>query len=254
VFRKLGLATMLFAFLLVLSGCTETTQPITAESEGIWNQYFVYPLSFSITYVAELFNENYGVAIIIVTIFLRLLLLPLMITQTKSTKAMQAIQPEMQALREKYSAKDQQTQQKLQQETMKLFQEHKVNPFAGCLPLLVQMPILIAFYHAIIRTSEISQHSFLWFALGEPDRFVLPIIAGLTTYIQQKMMTVPDNPQMKMMLYLMPIMIFAFAMFFPSALSLYWVIGNIFMIVQTYFITGNKAMEKKELKAGGNKK
>ncbi|OLO17229.1 OxaA precursor, partial [Bacillus licheniformis] len=180
--------------------------------------------------------------IIIVTILIRLLILPLMIKQTKSSKAMQALQPEMQKLREKYSSKDQKTQQKLQQETMALMQKHGVNPLAGCFPILIQMPILIGFYHAIMRTREIAEHSFLWFDLGERDPyFILPILAGVFTFIQQKLMmagTAQQNPQMAMMLWLMPIMIVVFAISFPAALSLYWVVGNLFMIAQTFFIKG----------------
>lgn len=242
---------------MVMTGCTEINVEITEESEGFWNQYIVYPLSWLITYVAETFNENYGLSIIIVTLIIRLAILPLMIKQTRSSKAMQALQPEMAALKEKYSSKDQKTQQKLQKETMELFQKHGVNPLAGCFPLLVQMPILIGFYHAIMRTREIAEHNFLWFDLGEKDPFyLLPIIAGITTFIQQKMMMAGNanqNPQMAMMLWLMPIMIVVFAITFPAALSLYWVVGNLFMIVQTYFIKGPELKEVSG-KAGGAKK
>jgi YidC/Oxa1 family membrane protein insertase len=240
--RKIALLIALIGILAVLSGCTEINEPITSDSEGIWNKYFVYPLSFLITYFATLFNESYGIAIVVVTILIRLVLLPLMIKQTQNSKAMQAIQPELKELREKYSSKDQKTQQKLQQETMQLFQKHGVNPLAGCFPLLVQMPILIGFYHAIMRTGEIANHNFLWFDLGEADPFfILPIVAGVTTFLQQKLMmagTENQNPQMAMMLWIMPIMIVVFAVTFPAALSLYWVVGNIFMIIQTYFIKG----------------
>ncbi len=238
-----------------MTGCFDIDQPITSDSEGFWNSYFVYPLSWLIIYFGELLN-SYGLAIIVVTILLRILILPLMIKQTKSAKAMQAIQPEMQKLREKYSAKDQQTQQKLQQEMMGMFQERGVNPLAGCLPLFVQMPILLGFYHAIMRTEIISEYSFLWFELGAPDPFVLPIVAGITTFIQQKMMMVTDNPQMKILLYVMPVMIFVFAIFFPSALTLYWVVGNLFMITQTYFITGPNVgkVDTAEATTGGKKK
>ncbi len=226
----------------ILTGCTEFNQPITSDSEGFWNEYIVYPLSMLIIKTAEIAGGNFGVSIIIVTILVRLVILPLMIKQTKNSKAMQAVQPEMEALRKKYSSKDQKTQQKLQEETMKLFQENKVNPLAGCFPLIVQMPILIGFYHAISRTREIAQHEFLWFNLGQPDPFyLLPIIAGITTFIQTKMTmagTAGQNPQMVMMQYIMPIMILVFAINFPAALSLYWVVGNIFTIIQTYFIKG----------------
>lgn len=252
--RKKVIIVLALLALVVLSGCTEYNQPITEESTGIWNQWFVYPLSMLLTWMANFFSGSYGLAIVIVTIIIRLVLLPLMIQQTKSSKAMQALQPEIQKLREKYSSKDQKTQQKLQQETMELFQKHGVNPLAGCLPILVQMPILVAFYHAIMRTMEIKTHDFLWFSLGSPD-YILALLAGITTFTQQKIMMgqAPPNPQMKMMLYIMPIMIIVFAVNFPAALSLYWVIGNIFMIIQTYFISGpNVQADSKSM--GGAKK
>src|SRR5690606_26726338 len=135
--------------ILLASGCTNIEAPIDPEG-GIWDRYFVYPLARALDYFAKLLNpsgdvayDHYGWAIIIVTIILRLLTLPLMIKQIKSSRMMAALQPEMQKIREKY----QKDQQKMQQETMKLFQQHNVNPLAGCLPILVQMPILIAFYH-----------------------------------------------------------------------------------------------------------
>nr|WP_279665621.1 YidC family membrane integrase SpoIIIJ [Ectobacillus ponti] len=246
---------LLTVLVSVISGCNQVNQPITAESTGVWNQYFVYPLSWLITAVARTFGNDFGLAIIVVTLIIRCALLPLMVKQTKSTKAMQGLQPEMAKLREKYSSKDQATQQKLQQEMMQLYQQHGVNPLAGCLPIFIQMPILIAFYHAIMRTAEIKQHSFLWFDLGVHDPYyILPVVAGITTFIQQKLsmtggaMEGPQAAQMKMMLWLMPIMIVVFAVNFPAALSLYWVVGNIFSIGQTYFIKGP---DIKAAKAGG---
>lgn len=255
--KKVLLLAALMGMVILLSGCMEVDQDITSESTGIWNQYFVYPLSWLIIYVANLFNESYGMSIVIVTILIRLVLLPLNVKQIKSSKAMQEIQPELQKLREQYSSKDANTQQKLQQETMALFQKNGVNPLAGCLPIFAQMPILIAFYHAIMRTAEIQTHSFLWFSLGEPDPYyILPLLTGVATYLQQKLMMAGTNttqnammPQMTMMLYMMPIMIAVFAIFFPAALSLYWVVGNIFMIFQTLLIK-NPMMKTKP--AGGN--
>ncbi|TLS35132.1 YidC family membrane integrase SpoIIIJ [Pseudalkalibacillus caeni] len=254
--KKLTLAFLLIGLVALLTGCN-VNEPITSESTGFWNEFVVYPLSWVLTQVAEFFGGNYGLAIIIVTLLIRTLLLPLMIKQTRSSKAMQALQPEMKKLREKYSSKDQETQQKLQKEMMELFQTHGVNPLAGCLPILVQMPILLGFYHSIMRTGEIASHNFLWFSLGEPD-IILAVTAGVTTFIQQKIMMggaegAAANPQMKMMLYIMPVMIVVFAISFPAALSLYWVIGNLFMIVQTYFITGPK-IQSDSPKTGGAKK
>ena len=248
--KKYGLLLAFIAVLVLLSGCTEVDQPITAESEGFWNTIFVYPLSWVIIKIAEIFNNGYGISIILVTVFIRLILLPLNIKQVKSMKATQAIQPQLRELQKKYSSKDQNTQQKLQKETMELFQKNGVNPLAGCLPILVQMPILIAMYHAIMRTGEIKNYSFLWFELGSPDPiFLLPLLTAGFTFLQQKLMmstntSLNDNPQMKIqmqiMLYVMPIMIGVFAVFFPAALALYWVTGNIFMVVQTLLI--NKPM------------
>ncbi|WP_407272307.1 YidC family membrane integrase SpoIIIJ [Radiobacillus sp. PE A8.2] len=252
------LLIVLIGGLALLSGCTDVNQEITSETTGIWSHYFVYPLSWLLTEAANLFNESYGLSIVLVTILIRLVLLPLNIKQLKSSKAMQDIQPQLQEVRKKYSSKDAKTQQKLQQETMELFQKNGVNPLAGCLPLIVQMPILIAFYHAIMRTFEIKQHSFLWFQLGEPDPFfILPIVAAGATFLQQKLMMSgtpkSDNPmaaQMQMMLYMMPIMIGVVAIFFPSALALYWVVGNIFMVLQTLFI---RRPMMKNVDTGGSK-
>ncbi|KEZ48870.1 MULTISPECIES: YidC family membrane integrase SpoIIIJ [Metabacillus] len=256
--RRILLVLGLVSMVMLLAGCTEVNQPITEESQGFWNQYIVYPLSWLIIYFAELTGENYGISIVIVTLIIRFAILPLMIKQIKNSKAMQELQPEMQKLREKYSSKDQKTQQKLQQETMALFQKNKVNPLAGCFPLLVQMPILIGFYHAIMRTEAIADHNFLWFDLGARDPlFLLPVIAGITTFIQQKLTmagTASQNPQMAMLLYIMPIMIVIFAVSFPAALSLYWVVGNLFMIVQTMIIYGPDIKKNALLKSGGKKK
>lgn len=212
--------------------------PIDPNTGGFWDRYFVFPLSWLLDQSAIYLGGSYGLAILATTILIRLAVLPLMIKQLKSSKAMQAVQPELQKVREKY--KD--NQQKIQEETMKLFQKYNVNPLAGCLPLLVQMPILIAFYQAIMRNESVRTHDFLWMALGQPDPiYLLPVLAAITTFLQTKMMGtgMPDNPQMKMMLYIMPAMILFIAVTLPSALSLYWVFGNIFTIMQTFFIKGN---------------
>lgn len=228
---------LLFGLLMVfLSGCNvQNPPPIGPDATGIWDKFFVWPLSWLIKESSLVLAGSYGLGILVATIIIRLITLPLMIKQIKSSKAMQAIQPELQKIREKHKNDP----QKAQQETMVLFQKNNVNPLAGCLPLLVQMPILIAFYHAIIRTPEIKTHTFMWMSLGVPDPYyILPVLAAVTTYFQQKMMgsAMTDNPQMKMMLVMMPLMILAIAVTLPSALSLYWVYGNLFTIVQTYFL------------------
>lgn len=250
--KKLILTVALIGLVVLLSGCGNVNTPVDAASTGFWNKNVIYPLSLFIKFIANSFNGNYGLAIIIVTVIIRTLLLPLNIKQLKSSRAMQEVQPKMKELKEKFSSKDAKTQQQLQQETMKLFKENGVNPLAGCLPVIVQMPILFGIYQAIMRTSEISQGSFLWFQLGSPD-YILPLIAGAATYFQQKLMmagsSAPQNPQMQVMLYVMPLMITVMAFFFPSALALYWVVGNLFMVGQTLLV--NKPMMKDA--AGGAK-
>lgn len=257
--KKVLFIAALIGLVVLLSGCGDVNADITAESEGFWDSYFVYPLSWIITSTANFFSGSFGLAIVVVTIVIRLILLPLNVKQLKSSKAMQEIQPELNALKEKYSSKDQATQQKLQQETMQLFQKHNVNPMAGCLPMFVQMPILIGLYQAIMRTPDLQNGSFLWFELSEPDPFyILPLVAAAATFYQQKLTmggaNGPQNanPQMSMMLYMMPIMIGLMSMFFPAALSLYWVVGNVFMVLQTIFIRKPFAFQQKsEQKSGG---
>ena len=239
--KKILLLLGLIGLVLFLSGCTQINESIDSSSTGFWNKTFVYPMSWLITYIAEIFNSSYGIGIVVVTILVRTLLIPLNVKQLKSSKAMQDVQPKIKELQEKYKSKDAKTQKKMQEAQMALFQEHGVNPLAGCLPIFIQMPILISMYHAIMRTDAIKDGVFLWFELGQSDPlFILPVIAGAATYRQQKLMMADSpsgqNPQMKIMLYVMPIMITIFAATFPSALALYWVVGNTFMVVQTLLI------------------
>lgn len=220
--------------MLFLVGCTMDPElnPID-PSNGFWDKFFVNPISFSLDWFANVFWDEYGLSILAVTIIIRFIILPLTLKQHRSSKQMQALQPTMQELKEKY--KD--DPKKQQEETMKLFQKHGVNPMAGCFPILVQMPILIALYHAIMRNSEISSHSFLWMQLGEKDPYyILPLLAALTTFIQQKMMSATMPANMKALIFIFPVLIFVLAMNFASALPLYWVFSNIFTIIQTYFI------------------
>ena len=235
--RRHWIILSLVSVLLLLSGCTEFDQPISSESEGFWNEFIVWPLVSVIQYFAENLG-TYALGIIVVTIIIRLVILPLTIKQVKSSKKMQEIQPKMKELQQKYASKDAVTQQKYQQEMMALMQGSGVNPLAGCLPVLIQMPILIGFYHAINRmnaTPEIDLGTFLTLPLAEPS-VIFALLAGLGQFAV--LMTGPamDNPQMKMMMYIMPFMIIGFGIFLPAALSLYWVVGNIVSIIQNLVI------------------
>jgi len=253
--KRTGIILSLTGLALLLSGCTEFDQPISSKSEGFWNEYIVWPLVSLISYFSDLLG-SYGLAIIAVTIIIRLVILPLTIKQVKSSKKMQEIQPKLKELQKKYASKDAVTQQKYQQEMMSLMQNSGVNPMAGCLPVFIQMPILIGFYHAISRmnaTPTIDLGTFLVFPLGDPS-IVLAVLAGIIQYIV--LMTGPamDNPQMKVMMYIMPLMIVGFGIVLPAALSLYWVIGNIISVLQNLAIykPWNKKVEAAT--TGGAKK
>ncbi|GAB2717200.1 YidC family membrane integrase SpoIIIJ [Paenibacillus thermoaerophilus] len=235
--------SLAMAMLVLMTGCSTMnpqTNPIDPETAGFFTKYFVYPLSEALDFFADLLWNEYGLAILVVTIIIRLIVLPLNLKQYKSSKKMQAIQPEMLKLREKY--KD--NPQKMQEEMMKLYQLHGVNPLAGCLPILVQMPILIALYSAIMRNESIYTHDFLWLQLGTPDPYyILPAIAALTTFIQQKQMSAQMTAQMRSLMFIFPVLIFAMSMSFASALPLYWIYGNLFTIVQNYFLYGGSKKE-----------
>lgn len=242
--RRLIGILVLVSVLALLAGCApdpDQFKPIDPNNAGFWDTYFVWPLTVMLDKTENALG-NYGWAILVVTVMIRLLVLPLTLKQMKSSQAMQALQPEMKKLQEKYKS----NQQKLQEETMKLFQKHNVNPLAGCFPLLIQLPILIAFYQAIMRNQEIAKSSFLWMELGQADpTFILPILAAVTTYLQSIVMGMGDNPQARAFIFIMPIMIFVLAFSFPAAMALYWVYSNLFTIVQ-YMLLGNKYKVKRE--------
>lgn len=240
--KYVGLLLLVTAF-VTLTGCAPDPsqfKPVDPNG-GFWDRFFVYPLSIALDAFKDLLG-NYGLSILVVTVIIRLLLLPLTIKQMKSSKAMQALQPELKKLQEKYKN----NQQKLQEETMKLFQKHNVNPMSGCLPILIQLPVLIAFYQAIMRNEHIAKSDFLWMQLGHADPwFVLPVLAAVTTYLQSIATGMGDNPQTRVFLFVMPIMIFILAYQFPAALSLYWVYSNLFSIIQYYFLS-DKYRAKRE--------
>lgn len=235
--KRFWIVLSLVSVALLLTGCSEFNEPISSESEGFWNEFIVWPLVSVIKYFTDLLG-SYGLGIIAVTIIIRLAILPLTIKQVKSSKKMQEIQPKMKELQQKYASKDAVTQQKYQQEVMELMKNSGANPMAGCIPVFIQMPILIGFYHAISRmnaTPTIDLGTFLVFPLGEQS-IVLAVLAGLIQFVV--LMTGPaiDNPQMKIMMYIMPIMIISFGIMMPAALSLYWVVGNIISVIQNLVI------------------
>ncbi|MHC0035642.1 membrane protein insertase YidC [Pseudoneobacillus sp. C159] len=240
--KKLYLS-ILPVLLLTLSGCSQGTK----EDPSFFQHYLVHPFELAIHYTANFFNGNYGIAIILITLIVRFALLPLMLKQYKNQAEMKVkmdrIKPEMDAIQKRLKEeKDKAKQQEIQREMMGLYQKHGLNPLSmGCLPILIQMPILMAFYYSIRGSEEIATHSFLWFSLGQPD-IVITLIAGVAYYFQFKVsqsnMPVQQQQQMKFMGLLSPIMIVMFSLKAPAALPLYWTVGGAFLIIQT--ILGRK--------------
>ena len=192
-------------------------------------QFLTFLLNTTDKYVG-----NFGVSIIIVTILIKIMLLPLTLKQDKSMKEMKKLQPELEKIKEKYAK----YKQMINIKTMELYKEHKVNPLGGCLPLLLQLPILFALF-GVLRNGIIPKDSsFLWLKLSVPDPFyVLPVLNGAVSFFQQKLMGSADsNPQMKNMMYIFPIMMIMFSLKMPSGLQLYWLTSSILAVVQQYFI------------------
>nr|WP_199729723.1 membrane protein insertase YidC [Aerococcus agrisoli] len=223
---------------IFLAACGTT--PIDANSTGIWDRYIVYNFSRIIIWLSELFG-NYGIGIIVFTLIIRVLLIPLTKYQTQSTEKMQMMQPELKELQEKYASKDPETQQKLQEETAKLNEKYDYSMWAGCLPTLIQLPILMALYQAISRTEILNEGHFLWLQLGNPDPyFIVPVIAAILTWYNTRLTTINtagNNSSMAMMQWTMPIMILIMGVGLPSAISLYWVASTGFTIVQTLIMS-----------------
>lgn len=211
------------------------------------------------------FIGNYGITIIVFTIIVKLCLYPLYIKSTKSTARMAEVQPKIQALQKKY-ANDKET---LNIKVAELYKEEKFNPMGGCLPMLIQMPIIMGLF-ALLRNPMLYMtddsmifafhESFLWVAdLSQPDPWILPIIAGIGTFISTSMTQALSGSSsagqmagmMKMMKYIFPIMILWMARAFPAGLALYWAIGQ---IIQIFFNIHLASLRKKIKKEAEEKK
>jgi YidC/Oxa1 family membrane protein insertase len=205
------------------------------------------------------FIGNYGWAIILLTIIVRIPFIPLINKSQKSMKKMQEIQPRMAEVREKYK-KD---PQRMQKEMMELYKKHKVNPVGGCLPMLLQIPVFFALYKILLIAIELRQAPFmLWIKdLSAPDTLFghipssvpliggfavgpLPIVMGVTMLIQQKMTPTSMDPTQNKMMMLMPIIFTFLFLNFASGLVLYWLMNNVFSIAQQFYTNKKLAKEK----------
>ena len=184
-------------------------------------------------------------------------MVPLMHFQYQSTRKQAILQPEIKALREKYSARDRATQEMLQAEMNALYEREGINQYAGCLPLLIQLPVMMALYQAISRTDVLKQGHFLWFQLDQPDPyFILPVLAALTTFVTTWLsMKMQDTGGAgKVMMYVMPAMILFMSLGLSSALSLYWVVGNVFMVGQTLLLNNPFKFQEEQKAIAAEKK
>ncbi|MFR3298703.1 MAG: YidC/Oxa1 family membrane protein insertase [Fusobacterium sp.] len=176
---------------------------------------------------------SFGLSIILLTILIKIVLLPFTLKQDKSMKEMKKLQPKIDELKKRYEG-DPQT---LNQKTMELYKEHKVNPAGGCLPLLIQLPILWALFGVLRKEGVVPDEAFLWFSLVTPDPFfILPILNGAVSFIQQKLMGTNSNPQMKNMMYIFPIMMIFISYKMPGGLQLYWLTSSVTGVIQQYFV------------------
>jgi YidC/Oxa1 family membrane protein insertase len=215
----------------------------------LWDQYKSL-IEHALDFLAKNLHSA-GLAVIVFTLLVKTALMPLTITSIKSSKAMQELQPKIKELQKKHG-KDRQT---LSQETMKLYSQHHVNPMAGCLPMVIQIPIFWGLYRAITSLSHghsgFSDYwtgSFLWLHnLNTADPYkILPIAAGIFQFIQTKMMkpqgqgksSDPQQAMMNTMMNFMPLMVVVFGWSFASGPVIYWVTQSVFSVVQQWFITG----------------
>ena len=242
------------------------------EIGNLFNLIFTFPIFNVLVSLYHLFGD-FALSIIVLTLVIKLVLFPLTLKQLKSMKATQALQPQMQEIRKKY-AKDQQGQAVAMQA---LYKEYGVNPVAGCLPLLIQLPVLYGLFYALrtgLDTNKVSAinnilYPFVghfttfpninlnWFSfinsawvvpLNHPDpTHILPVLAAIATFIQLRMSQVKTAPgaptdasmqSMKMMQYIMPVFILVLGWSYPAGLALYWTTSTIFQAVQQYFVTG----------------
>ncbi|OTG79606.1 membrane protein insertase YidC [Acinetobacter sp. ANC 4648] len=188
---------------------------------------------------------NWGWSIILLTILVKLILWPLSSKSYRSMAKMRVIAPEMQRMKEEFG----EDRMRFSQEMMALYKREQVNPLSGCLPLLIQMPIFLALYWVLMESVELRHAPWmLWIQdLSAMDPwFILPLIMGLTMFIQQSLNPQPADPMQAKVFKIMPIMFTVFMLFFPAGLVLYWIVNNSITILQQSFI--NKSVEKARLK------
>jgi len=226
--------------------------PVPQQYGGLPMEWLAVPILW-LMHRFYAFTHNYGVAIILLTVITKLLFFPLTIKSMTSMRAMQALQPQINALRSKYKSDP----QRLQRETMELYRAHKVNPLGGCLPMVVQIPIFYALYVALSVSVEIQNAPFICFgrifgvdlwicdlAAHDPT-YVLPILMGISMFVQQKMTPVMGDPRQAKMMLLMPVVFTFMFLNLPAGLVLYWTLSNVLQIAQQKYMERMKKRDEK---------
>ena len=253
---KLG-STLMIAIVVAIVGAFVVLGPGFA-----WNNLLMNPIINALLLLTNLLGGQFGLAIIVFTIILRLVTIPFTLRQLQSTRAMQEMQPRMQELQKKY--KD---PKRRQQETMKLYKETGINPLGCFMPMAIQMLVFIALYRALafvvggspeslvglsqrvydwsyLTQSVPLEQSFLWLELGSKDNtFILPLMVGVSTYVQTKLAQTPSSTpqqqqQQQMMTWMMPLVMVWITLSLPSGVGVYWVISNIFSVFASYLVYG----------------
>jgi YidC/Oxa1 family membrane protein insertase len=230
--------------------------PVPRAWGGLPMEWLGMPILRLMNWVYDHVVPNYGVAIIVLTVISKILFFPLTIMSMRSMKAMQALGPQINALRSKYKSDP----QRLQRETMDLYRQHKVNPLGGCLPMVAQVPIFYALYLALLVSVDLQNAPFLCFGrvpswipglggsdiwicdlAGHDPTYVLPILMGISMFVQQKMTPVMGDPRQAKMMLIMPFIFTFMFLNVASGLVLYWFLSNVLQILQQMYMDRPRA-------------
>ncbi len=225
---------------------------------GKWLGWIAYPLFLWLRWTYHHMVSNWGWAIVVLTVIINLVLFPLRLSSMKSAMKMQKLQPQMNSIKEKYKkyAMRDPRRQEMNQEMAELFKREGANPAGGCLPLMLQMPFLIAFYSMLANANELRNASFLWIRdLSSPDPYyIIPILIIATTFAMQKMTPQAgmDPTQQRVMTVMMPVMLGVISWTLSAGLGVYWILGNMIGIGQQQFL--NRTRFGKEMRAMAEKR
>ncbi len=216
---------------------------LTKIAEGLdlsvdygWLTFLSKPL-FWVLQQIQTVVVNWGVAIILLTLLIKIAFYWLSAKSYRSMARMKKLQPRLTSLKEKFGS----DRQKMSEAMMKIYREEKVNPMGGCLPILVQIPVFIALYWVLLESVEMRQATFLWIGdLSEKDPlFILPLVMGGSMLIQYKLNPAPMDPMQQKVMMALPVIFTVFFAFFPAGLVLYWTVNNVLSIAQQWYITRN---------------